>query len=363
MDIVSLKKYIYENKKIDFILNELKCWNIKYHENKEYYSASFPDGDNLQGINIRNNPYLNYRSFSRNVSYEDNEDLISLVQTINKSNFIDALKYIHRILNIEYSAYSNKKKNNIQNTLNEVEMATNPILKHVGKTKYVDVSDIEILDEDLLNEYVPMLYIDWYRNGIMPWTRKKFGLCYSYKYKRVVIPIRYWATGELVGTNMRTIVSNYKEFGIKKYFITPSYKKHLNLYGLYENYDSIQKAGYVVIAESEKSVLKRDSLCDGTVIALSGKTISEEQVRIIMGLDVEVVIGLDKDVDINEVRHICEKFKNARKVSYICDFMDILGDKDAPMDASNKDYQFLFDNRIVYDIEEQRKYKESLKKK
>ena len=75
MDIVSLKKYIYENKKIDFILNELKCWNIKYHENKEYYSASFPDGDNLQGINIRNNPYLNYRSFSRNVSYEDNEDL------------------------------------------------------------------------------------------------------------------------------------------------------------------------------------------------------------------------------------------------------------------------------------------------
>ena len=116
-----------------------------------------------------------------------------------------------------------------------------------------------------------------------------------------------------------------------------------------------------MVAESEKSVLKRDSLGDSTVVALSGKTISDEQVRILMGLNVEVIIALDKDVDVNEVRHICEKFKNVRKVSYIHDFMGILGDKDAPMDARNKDYQFLFDNRIVYDRKEQELYTKSLK--
>jgi hypothetical protein len=82
-----------------------------------------------------------------------------------------------------------------------------------------------------------------------------------------------------------------------------------------------------------------------------------------MGLNVEIVIGLDKDVDISEIRHICEKFKNVRKVSYIHDFMGIMGDKDAPMDASNKDYQFLFESRIVYDRSEQKKYQESLKDK
>jgi hypothetical protein len=59
---------------------------------------------------------------------------------------------------------------------------------------------------------------------------------------------------------------------------------------------------------------------------------------------------------------MCEKFKNIRKVSYIKDFMGFLDEKDAPMDARNKNYQFLFDNRIVYDREEQRKYQESLKK-
>ena len=175
--------------------------------------------------------------------------------------------------------------------------------------------------------------------------------------------MKYWLTGELLGFNQRTTVENYEEFNIKKYFITPTYQKHLNIYGLYENYDSIQKAGYVVVAESEKSVLKRDSLGDGTVVALSGKSMSDEQVRILMGLEVEIVIGLDKDVDVNEVRHLCDKFKNARKVSYIYDSTGILGNKDAPMDASNKDYQFLFNNRIVYDREEQRKYQKSLEVK
>jgi DNA primase len=228
--------------------------------------------------------------------------------------------------------------------------------------RVVDVADIQILEDKLLNDFVPMLHISWLKQGITERTRKKFGLCYSYRHKRVVIPMKYWATGELLGFNQRTVVENYKEFGIKKYFITPTYPKQLNLYGLYENYDSIQKAGYVVVAESEKSVLKRDSLGDSTVVALSGKSISDEQARVLIGLNVEVVIALDNDVDVNEVRFMCEKFKNIRKVSYIKDFMGFLDEKDAPMDARNKNYQFLFDNRIVYDREEQRRYQESLKK-
>ena len=358
MTISELKEYIYEQKKIEYILKELGCHDIRYNVQKEYWSAAQPDGDNPQGVNIRNNKYLNYRSFSRSVDYEDGKDLISLVETIKKLSFIDAIKYLHKILELpfEFKKKEEKPKKKFdplfifKKTLRNNRMAIN-------------VDDIHVLDDKLLNDYIPMLHIDWVRQGITERTRKKFGLAYSYKHKRVVIPMKFWLTGELLGFNQRTTVENYSEFNIKKYFITPTYPKHLNLYGLYENYDSIQNAGYVVVAESEKSVLKRDSLGDGTVVALSGKSISDEQVRILMGLNVEIVIALDKDVDINEVRFICEKFKNVRKVSYILDFMDILGDKDAPMDARNKDYQFLFDNRIVYDRNEQRKYQESLKKK
>ena len=74
-------------------------------------------------------------------------------------------------------------------------------------------------------------------------------------------------------------------FGIKKYFITPSYPKSYNLFGLWEHKEDIKRLGYVVVYESEKSVLKRDSLLDYSGVALSGHTISDEQVRILIGLN------------------------------------------------------------------------------
>lgn len=358
MTINELKEYIYNENKIEYILEQLGCHEIRYNAQKEYWSAAHPDGDNPMGINIRNNEYLNYRSFSRGVDFEDGKDLISLVEITNKMSFIEAVKYLHKILELPFEF--KKKEEKPKKKYDPLSIFKKIIRNSRG---IVNVDDIHVLDDKLLDDYVPMLHIDWVKQGITEKTRKKFGLAYSYKHKRVVIPMRYWLTGELLGFNQRTTVENYKEFNIKKYFITPTYPKQLNLYGLYENYDAIQKAGYVVVAESEKSVLKRDSLGDSTVVALSGKNISDEQVRILMGLNVEIVIGLDKDVDINEVRHICEKFKNVRKVSYINDFLGILGDKDAPMDARNKDYQFLFESRVAYDRSEQRKYQESLKDK
>ena len=45
MDTVSLKKYIFEHNKIEFVLNELGCHDIKYHDKRDYYSAAQPDGD------------------------------------------------------------------------------------------------------------------------------------------------------------------------------------------------------------------------------------------------------------------------------------------------------------------------------
>ena len=357
MTISELKEYIYQNNKIEYILETLGCHNIKHHDKHDYYSASFPDGDNPQGINIRNDKYLNYRSFSRNVSYDDEKDIVDLIEYITKKNFVEAVKYLHNLFNIKYKR---EKKTEVKK---KFENPVDILAKHRCSNR-VNVADINVLDEEALNDYIPLLHIDWLREGIMPWTAKKFGLAYSYKNKRVIIPIRYWLTGELVGMNMRTTVENYKEFGIKKYFITPTYQKHLNLYGLYENYDDIQKAGFVVVAESEKSVLKRDSLNDSTLVALSGKTMSDEQQRILIGINTnEIVIALDKDVPLEEVWYLCEKFYNIRKVSYIWDSWDLLGKKDSPADASNKIYNFLFKYRVVYDAEKHRKYLKSLEKK
>lgn len=357
MDIISLKEYIFEKRKIEYVLNEIGCHNILYHS-KGYYSCANYNGDNTGAINVRNNPYLNVKNWTREKDFDENADLITLVEYNQKLSFIEAIKYLHKILGLDFKWKEKLQKKPKKNN-DVLNMGLEIFTKYTCKRK-IDVSDIHVLNEELLHDYIPLLYIGWFREGVMPWTAKKFGLAYSYTRNRVIIPMRYWLTGELLGVNSRTTIENYDELGIKKFFITPTYQKGLNLFGLWENKESIQKAGYVVIYESEKSVLKRDSLNDPTGVALSGHTISDEQVRILIGLNVNIVVSMDNDIPIEEVRHICEKFNNIRNVYYTHDKWNLLDKKDSIADKENKIFKFLLNHKVKYDAEEHRKYLISL---
>lgn len=354
MDAQSLKKYIYENNRVEFVLQNIGCHSIEYHPSKNYYSCANYNGDNKTAINVRNNEYLDVKNWTREKEFKKKSDILTLVQYNKQSNFTDAIKYLHNILGLKYKAYTPAKKTSVEEEdkvsiwLPDMEDITDEFYKN---------NPIHALDEQKLKSYEPRIYEDWYRNdGVMPWTRKKFGLAYSYEKKRVIIPLRYWATGELIGINMRTVVEYYDVFGIKKYIITPGYPKHLNLYGLYENMEAIKKTGYVVVYEAEKSVLKRDSRNDPTGVALSGHAMSYEQVRILMGLNVDIIISMDKDIDINTVRAMCEHFYKIRNVYYTLDTIDILGEKDSVADANNKNFAYLMEHKIKYDEKEHKEF-------
>ena len=359
MDTISLKKYIFENEKVEYVLDEIGCHHIQYHPNKEFYSCGNYNGDNQSAINVKNNEYLNVVNWTRQKEFSECSDIITLVEYNKQCSFVEAVKYLHNILGLEYKWQKAPQKQ-------EKKDEDDPlyIFKKIKKAKKkIDVEDIHVLDEEILDEYVPLLHVDWYREGIMPWAAKKFGLAYSYKRKRVIIPIRYWLTGELLGINARTTVENYKELGIKKYFISPTYQKGLNLFGLYENYESIQKAGYVVIYESEKSVLKRYSLGDGTGVALSGHSLSDEQVRILIGLNVDIIISMDNDIPIEEIRHMASKFYRIRNVYYTYDSYKLLKEKSSIADMSNKIFNFMMKYKVKFDEKEYREYLKSLEKK
>lgn len=357
MTINKLKEYIYNENKIEYILNEIGCHSIAYHPNKEFYSCGNYNGDNKGAINIKNNAYLSVTNWTREKEFGDNSDIITLVQYNKDMSFLEATKYLHKILGLPFEF---KRKEKPEEKFDPLD-----VFKKVLRCnrRIVNVDDIQALEDKLLDDYVPLLHIDWYREGIMPWARDRFNIAYSYKRKRIVIPIYHWATKELIGFNMRTVVPNHEEFGIPKYWITPTYQKSNNLYGLAQNYDSIISKKIVSVFESEKSTLKRFSLMDDTCVSLQGKTMSDEQARILIGLNVEIVIALDKDVDISEVRFICEKFYRIRPVSYIYDKWDLLDKKDSPTDKGNKIYQFLFKHRIKYDENEHKEYLKSLEKR
>lgn len=360
MTAIELKEYVNNQNKIECILEDIGCTKIVFHPEKEFYSACQPDGNNAMGVVVKKCRDLNYYSYSRNIHIEDGKDIFNLIQDIKKMKFSEAIKYTHKLLGLEYK-YSPKKKEPEKPKFDPLAM----FKRAASKKRYVcDVNEIKYLNEDVLDDFAPMVHINLFREGIMPWTAKKFGLCYSYKQKRQIIPIRYWLDGRLVATNARTTVENYDLFDIKKYYISKGYNKTSNIYGFWENQESIEKAGHCVLYEAEKSVLKRDSKNDSTGLALQGHSISEEQVRIILSLNLnEIIIAMDKDVPIEEVRAICEKFYRIRKVSYMYDRWNIIDSKDSPADANNKIYDFLFKHRVTYDESEHQKYLNSLKKK
>ncbi len=273
-------------------------------------------------------------------------------------SFYEANKYIHDLFGFEHK-FEHKKK--------DVKEFKDPleIFKKVKKKKYsCDVSNLEIYTDEMLKEYVPYPYIDWIREGIMPWTCDKFKIGYSNQKKRIIIPERYWCGSEndYLGIMGRTVIKEFEMLDIPKYLAIKPYPRSINLYGLQENYQYIQEENYVVIAESQKSVLKRHSRNDKTVVAIGCHDISEEQVKILIGLNVEIIIAMDVGVDINHIRSMCERFYGIRKISYIYDKYNLLKDKEAPMDATNKIYNYLFKYRITYNEKERKEYLKWLEK-
>lgn len=343
-----LKQYIFENELVEKVLEEIGCEHIKYHRNKGYWSCTNPDGDNKFAVNIKNNKYLDVIDYTRDLG--SNADIFTLVQYSKSFDYIKAYDYICGILGVDTDLLPKlEEKQSRKKNDDEVDNKEEKLI---------------VLDEKELSKYVPLLYIGWFREGIMPWTRNKFDLRYSYKENRIIIPLRHWETGELLGINARTTLEHYEDFGISKYKLTPSYRKSRNLYGLYENKQRILEKGYAVVYESEKSVLKRDSLNDPTGIALGGKFLSDKQAEILLSLKVDIVISMDADVPLEEVLWMCDKLyqKNGRNVYYTVDNHGLMGEKDSIADLRVREFNLIFSERVLYDEKEREKLINLLKR-
>lgn len=355
MTAIELIEYIKENNLIKKVVNDLSCHDLKEYSTE--YRCGMPGRKSKTSIVIKKETLKTKIYQSEGETIRGN--FITLVMTIKDISFVEANKYLHKLFALKYQ-YNNKKQKNEINKKDPLE-----IFKKVKRRRNkVDINDIEIYDSTIIEEYEPVLYIDWLKeDGIVEFTRKKFNIGYSYKHKRIIIPVRYWAGEEddYIGIIGRTTIKDFELFDIAKYFPLKPYPKGINLYGLQENYKSIQEKNIAVVAEAEKSVLKRHSRLDETVVALGSHSLSEEQIKILIGLNVEIVIAMDVGIDINHIRSMCDNFYNIRKVSYIFDKYNLLKDKEAPMDATDKIYNYLLKYRITYDEIEHKKYLKYLK--
>lgn len=349
IDAKTIKNFIYENKLIEKVLVQIGCGNIKYNKQKQYWTCSNSNGDNPTAIIVRDNSFLGVKNYTREKEFKDKSDIITLVQYNTKLPFRKAIDYLCDIVGVG-------------------DVTDVPEIEVKRSKKEIEEEDKEPIQsritEEELQQYEPMLHIDWYRESIMPWTREKFDIRYSYDMKRIIIPVRHFETGELLAIEARTTIECADELGIPKYKVTEGYLKHLNIFGLYENRETIKEKGYVMVYEGAKSVFKRDTMNDATGVAIQGHLLSDEQAKILLDLDVDITISMDADVKIDEIRLMCSKLykKNDRNVYYTIDGKGLLGEKDSIADKGDKVFQELFADRVLFDEKEYELFKESLKR-
>jgi len=349
MNTYELKQFIIDNGKLKYVLEKLKCHSIRNYTKE--LRAGIPAHNNKTALAI------NKETLSIKLFQSDNNivrgDLLTLIMHLKNITFPAANKYLHEILGIKYTKFNIKTKDKIKK--DPLEIFTQIRKRH---NTPINAYEFELHNEDILDDYIPYTHITWFREGIMPWTSDEFAIGYSPERKRIIIPHRYWCgnKNDYLGIFGRTTVEHYELFDIPKFIGIKPYPKSMNLYGLQENYEHIQKFGYVVVFEAEKSTLKRHSLNDKTCVSICSHELSNEQVKILIGLDVEIIIAMDKDISINHIRSMCNKFYNIRNISYIYDKWELLKEKDSPADIKNKFYQFLLKHRIVFDEKERKKY-------
>ena len=342
-----LKQYIIENELTINILDDLNCYSpIK--KSKEW-RCGLPGDHNNSRVSIKIDTLKTtiYKSSDGKVF----GDIFTLCMDIKEFDFYSANKYLHGLLGLEFDIKKLKEKT----AKGEDPLS---IFKKIKRERTVVNVDTEIYDESIIKQYEPLLHMSWVHEGIIEPTRKVFNIGYSFDRQRIVIPHRYWCgnPNEYLGVMGRTTIEAYEMLEIPKYYPLKKFTKGNNLYGLQENYKYIQEAGYVSVFESEKSVLKRHSKLDKTGVALSCHDVTDEQLRILIGLNVEIVIILDKGISIDHIRSICDRFYGIRNVSYIYDKYDLLQDKESPADKVNKVYDYLFKYRVKYDESERKKY-------
>lgn len=195
----------------------------------------------------------------------------------------------------------------------------------------------------------------------------KFEIQFDYARHRICVPHRKHDTGEVIGLKMRSlndweIEAGFKYIPLKTKDVLYSYPTYANLYGYWQNKETIKRLKKVILFEAEKSVLQCESYYpdNNFALALCGSNLSSFQVKLILDLGVEeVFLALDKEntdtIDEKNIKYQEKLLRMGRqlapyvRVFVIYDDDGILELKDSPSDHGKEVLEELMNHkREVY---------------
>lgn len=224
----------------------------------------------------------------------------------------------------------------------------------------IDDENFNTLDEQIFSRF---LYKDeyfklWTDEGINMAAIRRFNIGYDPIQNAFIIP-NYNHEGELIGIRGRFLNEDAPAKYAPIYYGNKVLRHQTmkTLYGYNENRAAIEKYGKAILFESEKSVMKMDTIYGpekNFSVALCGKNISTFHIELLNKLGVEeVIVAFDADYeDFNQLKVVreeyikrCSLLKKFFQVSIILDRDFKLNYKDSPIDCGKEIFEELFKNR------------------
>ena len=363
-DLKEIKKRILEEDKVDDILEALECEYIAV-EGGRRITAQLPErfySGNKRSVQVKLNENLS--SNIRNKSFSgDIYNLVSYIQynIRGERELQDDLPNAKRFIceTLGWGEYLQNLKGFMPKT--DYLAPLKNLLK--GHRRRKEVKPNPILDESILDEFYyygkPLPFQPWIDEGISYHTQIMYGIGFDLDSKRVTIPMRN-RFGQLIGVKGRIMKDEDDD---KKYLYMYRYQNSLEWFNFHYAHPYILMDKKVYIYEAEKSCMKAFSNGLYNTVAIGASDISEEQVRAIkqLGLDIEIVLCYDKGIQINEIVKNMDLF-TGRTVTAIYDKEDILSDKNSPIDEGFDTWNTLISSS-TYSKEELLKIAEEENKK
>ena len=324
MQVNELKEYLLNNELCEDVLAALGCGHVR--NRGEYISASNPDGgDNKQAITLYLSENLNCIDYTRQISKTKRAtDIFDLVAYFKQCTFSESMKWVCDTVGLDYYHEPDDVPESLKIIRFLKEMSTG--------SDDEDNTPLKPISEDVLRYYLPYGNKKWEDEGISLETQREFNIMYDPQTDYIAIPI-FDSIGSLVGIKGRY-------FGIPdEYHSRFTYLEKCNkskvLYGYWQNKEFIKNNKYIIVVESEKSVLKLAEYGYRNVVSTGGKTISKYQVELITRTGCIPMFAFDKDVKEDELEDIANLFMDGVSIYAVIDRDGLLEEKESPMDRQD----------------------------
>lgn len=354
-DLKILKERIYHEGRVGQLLEELGCDCIEIKSGRsgdDLVTARLPDYPNKRAVQIYLSPNLTSSIVTCGVS----GNIFSIVGYIlyGCELFEEVKSHLYQI------------KTYICNALGYDDLLNQPFIKPEPKVDWnwwlrpiqkervrnIEVVENPILDEIVLNEFVPYPWGDWYlEEGISLETQRLFGIGFHILSESITIPIHN-KDGKLIGVKGRYVGNDKEILEHKKYsYIYPCSKK-IELFNLHRSLPYILEKKEVLVFEGAKTTMKLWDHSIRNTVSIEGDRLHPVQVMLLksLGIDITLVFSWDKGKDKNFVEKQLKQVKN-REVYYLLDnpenslfTEDRFKDKQSPADGGIDVFLDLYNN-------------------